>query len=164
MDVARLFEAHYDVLYRYLVRMTGDSDIAADVAQESFIRLVEREPQEQQIRGWLFRVATNLVRDDSRVRRRRHELLEEFPDRAPVADAPINPEVMLEMSERRTAVRSALEALSLKDRTLLLMREEGFTHQEIARAVGTTTKSVGSMIARALKKLSTELSRSEIDL
>ena len=163
MDVARLFEAHYDVLYRYLVRMTGDSDIAADMAQESFIRLVERQPEEQQIRGWLFRVATNLVRDDSRVRRRRHQLLEEFPDRAPVADAPVNPETMLELNERCAYVRTALEALSLKDRTLLLMREEGFSHNEIARAVGTTTKSVGSMIARALKKLSTELSRSEID-
>lgn len=163
MDVARLFEAHYDVLYRYLVRMTGDSDIAADMAQESFIRLVERQPEEQQIRGWLFRVATNLVRDDSRVRRRRHQLLEEFPDRAPVADAPVNPEMMLELNERCAYVRTALEALSLKDRTLLLMREEGFSHNEIARAVGTTTKSVGSMIARALKKLSTELSRSEID-
>lgn len=164
MDVASLFEEHYDVLYRYLVRMTADSDIAADVAQESFIRLVERQPEEQQIRGWLFRVATNLVRDDSRVRRRRLQLLEEFPDRAPVADAPPNPEMMLELNERRKVVRAALDRLSLKDRTLLLMREEGFSHHEIARAVGTTTKSVGSMIARALKKLSTELSRSEIDL
>ncbi len=164
MDVASLFEEHYDVLYRYLVRMTADSDVAADVAQESFIRLVERQPEEQQIRGWLFRVATNLVRDDSRVRRRRLQLLEEFPDRAPVADAPTNPEMMLELNERRKVVRAALDRLSLKDRTLLLMREEGFSHHEIARAVGTTTKSVGSMIARALKKLSTELSRSEIDL
>jgi RNA polymerase sigma factor (sigma-70 family) len=68
------------------------------------------------------------------------------------------------LNERRKVVRAALDRLSLKDRTLLLMREEGFSHHEIARAVGTTTKSVGSMIARALKKLSTELSRSEIDL
>ena len=37
------------------------------------------------------------------------------------------------------------------------MREGGFSHQEIAEAVGTTTKSVGSMIARALRKLSNEL-------
>jgi RNA polymerase sigma factor (sigma-70 family) len=164
VDVASLFEEHYDVLYRFLVRMTADSDVAADVAQESFIRLIERQPEEQQIRGWLFRVATNLVRDDSRVRRRRLELLEEFPDRAPVADAPANPETVLELNERRKVVRAALDRLSLKDRTLLLMREEGFSHHEIARAVGTTTKSVGSMIARALKKLSKELSRSEIDL
>jgi len=36
---------------------------------------------------------------------------------------------------------------------VLLMREEGFAHREIAEAVGTTTASVGTMIARALDKL-----------
>jgi DNA-directed RNA polymerase specialized sigma24 family protein len=33
------------------------------------------------------------------------------------------------------------------------MREEGFTHREIADAVGTTTKSVGTLIARALDRM-----------
>jgi DNA-directed RNA polymerase specialized sigma24 family protein len=55
-------------------------------------------------------------------------------------------------------VRAALDRLSWKERTVLLMREEGFAHHEIAGAVGTTTGSVGTMLARALKKLSVELS------
>jgi DNA-directed RNA polymerase specialized sigma24 family protein len=37
------------------------------------------------------------------------------------------------------------------------MREEGFSHREIAQAVGTTTGSVGTMVARALDKLSAAL-------
>jgi RNA polymerase sigma factor (sigma-70 family) len=159
VDIQQLFEEHYDVLFRYLVRLTGDSDLAADAAQEAFVRLVEREPDPSQVRGWLFRVATNVVRDESRVRRRRIELLREAPDRAPVGDAPLDPERKLEASERISLVRDALDSLSLKDRTVLLMREEGFSHHEIAEAVGTTTKSVGSMIARALQKLSTELAQ-----
>ena len=116
------------------------------------------------MRAWLFRVATNLIRDDSRVRRRRVELLQSYPDRIPMGDAPEGPERSLELKERHAVVRSALDVLSSRDRTLLLMREEGFSHQEIAKAVGTTTKSVGSMIARALRKLSTELSKPENDL
>jgi DNA-directed RNA polymerase specialized sigma24 family protein len=40
---------------------------------------------------------------------------------------------------------------------MLLMREEGFTHQEIAAAAGTTTKSVGTMVARALNRLAEQL-------
>lgn len=164
MDIQQLFEEHYDVLFRYLVRLTGDSDLAADAAQEAFVRLVERRPDPTQVRGWLFRVATNVVRDESRVRRRRIELLREAPDRAPVGDAPLDPERQVEARERSAMVRDALDALSLKERTVLMMREEGFSHQEIAEAVGTTTKSVGSMIARALQKLSTELAqRLEID-
>ena len=81
-----------------------------------------------------------------------------------MGDAPDSPERALELKERKKLVRSALEGLSMRDRTLLLMREEGFSHQEIARAVGTTTKSVGSMIARALRKLSTELTKVENEL
>jgi RNA polymerase sigma factor (sigma-70 family) len=161
MDIQTTFEEHYDPLYRYLVRLTGDSDVAADAAQETFIRLVEREPDGRQVRAWLFRVATNLIRDGSRVRRRRVELLQAYPERIPMGDAPVGPEQLLELKQRKAVVRTALEVLSDRDRTLLLMREEGFSHQEMALAVGTTTKSVGSMIARALRKLAAELSKSE---
>jgi RNA polymerase sigma factor (sigma-70 family) len=157
MDVDRLFHEHYEGLFRYLVRLTGDHDLAADVSQEAFVRLVEKEPTNSGIRAWLYRVATNLVRDESRVRRRRVELLVGAPDRVPHGDAPLRPDLRLEVQERQEVVRAALEALSPRDRTVLLMREEGFSHQEIAEAVGTTTKSVGSMIARALRKLSKEL-------
>jgi RNA polymerase sigma factor (sigma-70 family) len=141
------------------VRLTGDPDTAADAAQETFVRLVERQPNGTQIRGWLFRVATNVVRDDSRVRRRRIELLREAPDRAPMGETPPDAEEVLELQEKKRLVRSALDGLNVKERTILLMREEGFSHQEIAEAVGTTTKSVGSMIARAFTKLSAELAQ-----
>ena len=157
MSVESLFAEHYDPLYRYLVRLTGDPELAADAAQEAFVRLVERRPEGFQIRGWLYRVATNVVRDDARVRRRRAELLLEAVDRVPVGEAPPDPEKELEVKQTRHRVRGALEALSARDRTVLLMREEGFSHQEIAEAVGTTTKSVGTMVARALQKLSVEL-------
>jgi RNA polymerase sigma factor (sigma-70 family) len=157
MDVERLFTDHYEGLFRYLVRLTGDADLAADVAQETFVRLVEREPDNTGIRAWLYRVATNLVRDDSRVRRRRLELLQATPGRVSHGDPPLQPDRELEIREKRQLIRVALGALSQRDQTVLLMREEGFSHQEIAVAVGTTAKSVGSMIARALRKLAAEL-------
>jgi RNA polymerase sigma factor (sigma-70 family) len=65
--------------------------------------------------------------------------------------------VDLERTEARAAVRRALACLSEKERTILLMREEGFSHREIAEAVGTTTGSVGTMFARALTKLESGL-------
>ena len=60
-------------------------------------------------------------------------------------------------AEARRQVRQALAELNEKERSVLLMREEGFAHREIAEAVGTTTKSVGTMIARALEKLAQRL-------
>ena len=157
MDPEKLFADHYEGLFRYLIRLTGDPDLAADVAQETFVRLIEKKPENSGIRAWLYRVATNVVRDDSRVRRRRIELLQGAPDRVPHGDAPVDAHRQMEIDEKRQMVRGALSALTERDQTILLMREEGFSHQEIAVAVGTTTKSVGSMIARALRKLSNEL-------
>ncbi len=157
INVTQLFNEHYDALYRYLVRLTGDPDLAADAAQEAFVRLVERPPQDRHLRAWLFAVATNVVRDSARARARWMKLLSASPDRAPLGDVPALPDADAERGERRKLVRAALERLSWKERTVLLMREEGFAHHEIAVAVGTTTGSVGTMLARALNKLSNEL-------
>ena len=157
LNVTQLFTEHYDALFRYLVRLTGDGDLAADAAQEAFVRLVERPPQDRHLRAWLFAVATNVVRDTARARARWLKLLTAAPDRAPVGDLPTAPDAAAESAERRRVVRDALDRLSWKERTVLLMREEGFAHHEIATAVGTTTGSVGTMLARALNKLAGEL-------
>jgi RNA polymerase sigma-70 factor (ECF subfamily) len=156
-DVARLFDEHHQALYRYLVRFAGDADVAADAAQEAFVRLIERPPPNGIERAWLFKVATNVVLESSRTRARRVRLLSAAPDRAPIGDPPRDPHDLVEAAERRKAVAEALSSLGTKERTALLMREEGFSHREIAEAVGTTTGSVGTLIARALDRLAGRL-------
>jgi RNA polymerase sigma factor (sigma-70 family) len=153
MDAARLFELHHAELLRYLVRLTGDPDAAADAAQEAFARLVDRRPRGDRLRAWLFTVATNVVREASNAKRRRTALAGRVMARPPAGDPPADPLAATEAADERDRVRRALAGLAEKERTILLMREEGFTHREIAEAVGTTTGSVGTMIARALDKL-----------
>jgi RNA polymerase sigma-70 factor (ECF subfamily) len=92
------------------------------------------------------------------------ELIKSNTDRAGVGDAPRDPESKAESKERKRVVRQALAMLQEKEQTVLLMREEGFSHREIAEAVGTTTGSVGTMIARALDKLAKELPLDAEDL
>lgn len=157
MDVAALFSEHHPALFRYLARMTGDPDLAADAAQEAFVKLVERPPAPGETRAWLFRVGTNAAREQARTRGRRLRLLEARPERAPVGDAPPAPDEALDAAERRRVVQRALGTLAERDRTILLMREEGFSHREIAAAVETTPGSVGTMIARALARLAAAL-------
>jgi RNA polymerase sigma factor (sigma-70 family) len=164
MDAGALFEANHAGLSRYLFRLTGDADLAADAAQEAFVRYVERAPRADNPRAWLYTVATNLVREWSRTRTRRWLLLVGGGARAPHGDAPPDPDAALVLGERRERVRGALATLSEKERTALLMREEGFSQREIAEAVGTTTKSVGTLIARALDKLADRLDLDEEDL
>ncbi|HEX7051226.1 MAG TPA: sigma-70 family RNA polymerase sigma factor [Longimicrobiales bacterium] len=161
--MARLFAEHHASLFRYLARLTGDPELAADAAQEAFVRLVERPPRPDHVRAWLFTVGTNIAREWARTRGRRLRLLERNPARAPIGEPPPAPDVAAEAEHRRRLVQRALGRLSVRDRTLLLMREEGFRHREIAEAIGTTTGSIGTMIARALDKLAAELRLDEED-
>ena len=158
MQLAELFARHHVELYRYVARFTGDADLAEDVVQDVFVRLAERPPADDaQLRGWLFRVATTIAVDALRGARRRLALVRNRPDRQPMGDPPLDPVTSLERQEVRRRVREALVTLGEKERAVLLMREEGFAHWEIAAAVGTTTGSVGTMIARALEKLARRL-------
>lgn len=156
MDRAsELFEECHEALYRYLVRLSGDPDVAADAAQEAFVRLLERPPAGPVERAWLFKVATNYVLEMRRTAARRERLLDGRGERT-MADAPRDPHATLEADERRRAVTAAMAQLNDKERIAILMREEGFTHREIADAVGTTTGSVGTLLARTLERLARE--------
>lgn len=158
MDVERLYAEHHVALFRYLVRLTGDGDIAADAVQEAFARMLARPPRDENPKAWLFTVATNHIRKGASRRRRRLELVDATRAARQVADPPKAPDAAAHAEQVRSSVREALDALSEKERTVLLMREEGFAHREIAAAVGTTTGSVGTMIARALDNLAERLS------
>ena len=149
-------------MHRYVSRFTGDPDLAEDIVQETFIRLAEHPPADTSgIRAWLFTVATNLARDVLKVGSRRRRLLVENGGLLRPADATLDAAEAMEREEARERVRRGLAALSEKERLLLLMREEGFKHREIAEAVGTTTASVGTLIARALVKLAAHLGLTE---
>jgi RNA polymerase sigma-70 factor (ECF subfamily) len=164
-DVEDLYRQHAPALVRYLTRLAaGDAELAADVLQETFVRLVERPPRDVRARRWLFTVATNLLRELARTRARRHALLLHAPADALHGDAAAAPDAAAQQADRRARVAAALGALAERDRVVLLMREEGFSHEEIAAAVGTTTKSVGTLIARALRKLAAALGPRARDL
>lgn len=145
MDVEKLFHEIHPRLYRYLYRLTGDADAAEDVAQEAFVRLAGQALPEGEARPWLFTVATNLVRDRSR-RAERHRRLQV---RIPTGREPVPPDVATERREAVETVRRVLDQLPERDRTMLLMREEGFRYADIARVVGVAPGSVGTLLARA---------------
>lgn len=151
MDFEATFERHHPALFRYLHRLVGDPDVAEDIAQEAFLRLLDHPLPEDEARPWLFTVATNLVRDRARMRKRRRRLLEEEKGTVEPS-APDPPDTRVERVERIQTVRRALERVGERDRELLLMRQEGFRYKEIAEAVGVAPTSVGTLLARALRR------------
>ena len=157
VDPSALYLENRDALVRYLTHLTGDQDKAADAAQEAFARLLTQPPsRDDNLRAWLYTVATNVVRDGWKKQQTALRLVRDA-ERLPQSTQPPDPHSLVEQKERQELAKRILDRLSLRDRTVLLMREEGFAHREIAEAVGTTTKSVGTLIARALRKFAAEL-------
>lgn len=155
-DVETLFREVYPSLFRYCQRMTGDPDQADDLAQEAFLRLMDREVRgsEPSLRSWLFRVATNLARDGFRTRRTRERRTRVLAGEMGERRDP-GPGRALERQETVDAVREALEGLKPRDREMLLLRQEGFSYREIAELVEVAPGSVGSLLARALRRFET---------
>ena len=154
MEFEAQFQELYPSLYRYLHRLTGDPDVAEDIAQEAFVRLLRQSLPSDEVRPWLFTVAMNLVRDGARKTERRQRLLQTAP---PLTGRMPAPDADVERNERIALVRRALDTLSERDQQLLLMREEGFKYEEIAGVVGVAPASVGTLIARALRRFADAL-------
>lgn len=159
-----LMHRHGESLFRYLVRALQNETEAADLAEETFVRVyrnAHRFDPRQKFSTWLYAIATNLVRDKFRWRARHPEVsadtpgedsdeswLHSLPDRKP------NPGESLVAAERAEAVRQAVAGLPEDLRTPLILAEyEGLSQAEIASITGGTAKSVEMRIYRARKQL-----------
>jgi RNA polymerase sigma-70 factor, ECF subfamily len=156
--VDRLYEEHYETLYRYLI-LTGSSRVDADeVVQEAFLRLLRaaaagsaiREP-----RNWLLRVCHNIRRDEARREIRRPGATEQeqasHARREP--DPNPDPEAASIEHERFERVRVAMARLNARQCEFLLLRAEGMKLREIAEIYGVTIQSVAESCGRAMEKL-----------
>jgi RNA polymerase sigma factor (sigma-70 family) len=144
-----LFDAHYPKLYRYLNRLSGEPDLAADIAQEAFVKLYRRGSMPDSAEAWLVTVAMNLLRNEKSTRNRRLRLLSSPRAEMTLSDPPPSPEERVESNDSRRKVRAALGRITERERRLLLLRAEGYSYRDIASALDLNEGSVGALLARA---------------
>jgi RNA polymerase sigma-70 factor, ECF subfamily len=151
------FRAFYDrtsrSLWGYLSRMTGDPGTADDLLQESYYRFLRTRAtweSEAHRRAYLFRIATNLVRDGRRRARTRPTV--GLPDSDLTAPSPGGD--VAEHTLRRQDLKRAMDRLRPRDRALLwLAYAHGHAHTEIAETLGVKTGSVKLLLFRARRRL-----------
>lgn len=159
-DAAGMNEQEFHAFYwrtarplkAYLMSASGgDSALADDLLQESYFRFLRADFEavdENHQRNYLFRIATNLVRDHFRRAKPQSDQVPER-DRLPGHDEAIH---------LRTDVGAAMAGLAPRDRQMLwLAYVEGSSHQEIAKTLGLRTSSIRSMLFRARQRLAAEL-------
>jgi len=152
-----LFTKHYPGLCRRLLPYLGDRTSVEDVVQEAFIRLYFRPPaQQENIPGWLFRVAVNLaynhVRSEERRKKREYQVAAWGPETG-------DNEVLRQ--EEIAQVRQTLGRMAPRDRFCLLLRAHGYGYAEIAAVLQVERSSVGTILARARERFRREFSGCE---
>lgn len=159
VDWSELYRTTYGDLVRFLYRKVWDADQAHDLAQETFMRALDQQPDNP--RAWLFTVAVNLARDEVRtvLRRRKHLALIKS-EAAASAGAP-DAAAELERKEDAALVRRALEQLSEQDREALLLWDAGLSYQDIAAQTGLAVGAIGTTLARARRRLVKAFERGE---
>jgi RNA polymerase sigma-70 factor (ECF subfamily) len=150
-DFVAFYERSARSLRAYLIHASGSGSLADDLLQESYLRFLRSgfaSDDEQYRRNYLFRIATNLLRDH--YRRRRLEV-------GDVAQLGSVPGHTGEIEQRRDVSR-ALAQLKGRDRQLLwLAYVEGSSHTEIAETMGLQTASIKSMLSRARHRMAAAL-------
>jgi RNA polymerase sigma-70 factor (ECF subfamily) len=153
-DPERVFEAafseHYARVYGVLFRLLGDRAEAEDLTVETFWRLWQRAPRRNDnLAGWLYRVAMRLGYNALRAGRRRVRYELEAGHEALVVNAPPDPADAVQLAQERAAVRAVLDQMKPRDAQLLVLRHSGLSYAEIAAALGLAPGSVGTLLARA---------------
>jgi RNA polymerase sigma-70 factor (ECF subfamily) len=147
--------------YNYALRLTHNDADARDLTQEAFIRVYRAWRSFQpgtSFLSWIYRIVTNLYRDELRRRKGRYQ--EEIPEdnapqrfggERPLATEPIEELVDRQLSERMS---KALAALSPEQRKVLVLADvEEYSYQEIADIVGCSIGTVRSRLHRARHQL-----------
>jgi len=165
-----LYRSHQAGIFTFIRSQVRHREIAADLTQETFVRAWEslkRLRKPGAFRGWLHRIAANLVRDEVKSGRSRLEITEStlagdegalLPEPpAPESDGPEQRLVDGELSRR---VWAALEELSEEHRAAVVMHHmEGMAVEEIAQALGVRPGTIMSRLSRAREALRHRLSR-----
>ena len=150
-------------VYNVALRILGNSEDAADMTQEAFIKAYNSLSGfrgDSKFSVWLTRIVSNLCLDFLRSRNRRPTISLSMEDddgddvQLDIADTRQSPELLLERSLTRESVRRGLRSLPEDYREILLLREiQGLSYDEIAAALNIEVGTVKSRIFRGRKKL-----------
>ena len=158
--VASAFEAHRNELFSFLARTTRGDAEAEDLLQETFIRLageVRAGRIPEQLRAWLYHVASNLATSRFRRRSVARRWLERVAAQRREPDTTSSPEADFVGHERFAEVERALGALSQDARQALLLAAQGFSGREIAQTLGRSEVATRAMMCRARIRVRADL-------
>jgi RNA polymerase sigma-70 factor, ECF subfamily len=170
----QLVSRYKDSLTNYLNMMVGDYDTAADLSQETFLRVyrnIHRYSNLYQFSTWIYRIATNLAIDEMRYRKRRGQVFyknvwgskpstdKETPE-FELRDARRGPRDEILRKESSQVLGDAIRSLPEKYRTAFIMKEvQELPYDTIAKVLNCSAGTIKSRLHRARELLQRKLER-----
>ena len=150
--VTNSHRTHAAMTYAVAMRATRDPELAEDVTQEAFVKLLTearagRYPDNTG--AWLYRAVSNLVIS----RARRAEVARRYAPRLADLGGPDQPDVVALRREGQAELRKALAALSQDERTALVLAASGASGVEIASRLGRSHGATRALMCRARTRL-----------
>ena len=154
---SELVRAHRSGVVNVVFRLCGDTSLAEDAAQETFIRAWEHlnsfrpnaDPAGAGFRNWLYRIATRCALTELKRQKPTVDV-----DDLPLADREREPEQRVEQAQRAKAVQQAVLALPEACRQALVLREyEGLSYRDIATVLDIPVGTVMSRLNYARQQL-----------
>ncbi|MFB6248217.1 MAG: RNA polymerase sigma factor [Salinibacter sp.] len=165
------FEALFDrfgtPIFRFISGMVGDTPLAHDLTQETFAQLWEgrdRVNDVDSLQAYIFRIARNRVYDHRRAERRRRSRRAERSKELS-AGPPERPDGEVRARALHAKFREWIEDLPERQReALLLSREQGMSHEEIAQVMDISPNTVNNHIVKAMATLRDRVDQYRPDL
>lgn len=160
-DVQQLFRRYNGEVKRYLRRRGASPEAAADLTQETFLRLLTASPlgPVDNVQAYIFRTANNLSIDLARRQRllpfleNGEDVLDRLIDEAP------SPERVVVSRQELAIMQAALNQVPQTPRSVFLARLDGRTFEDIGRAIGIPTQTAFSQMVRVMMHLRAALDR-----
>jgi RNA polymerase sigma-70 factor (ECF subfamily) len=138
---------------RFLFHLVGQKELIEDLCQEVFLRVFLAAPRYRetgQFSAWIYRIALNVVRDDSR---RPQPELKLYRHAEPIAED-LSPDIGCEQQELARQVSQAITELPEPLRVVLVLRHyQGMNFEQMARLLGTPASTLKSRFTAALAQL-----------
>lgn len=164
---AELYATYEQRLYRFSYRLAGNEHDAADLVQETFVRVLTRldrlDPKRQDLSSYLFKTAQNLFLTGVE-RGRRVEPVDELPETPAALPPEDDPQLAPLLDRQQEEVRLANAALAPRQRLVLALCElEEKSYAEIGELVGLNENAVAQLISRARQSLRHQLRLVQVD-
>lgn len=160
--LGQLLAENYNAVYKYILKYTMDSQLAADITQECMLRVIQKfsyyDPQKSSLSTWMITIAKNLLIEEYRRNKRKNKYVQSIEESSENCYTCLPSQDQISELIEKDELLAALGKLSMKERIpVILKHSDGYSYEEIAKVLKIPLGTVKSRIFNAMKSLKKEL-------